>query len=192
MALSKDSQKINQILKSTGCMTISQVCAIMPEKSEKAIRFILSQLYHQNYINFIDHNYLVPYRCQTISREAILGMWAMLDTSPCAEYAINVEQEINTLGPSEFPSMFMYVHKNKLVDVVYIHRDNTSSLLYLEKSIRNRLAEDALNDYSLLIIIEDEALIEQIANVNLSVPNTIALVRLNGDLCQRPSIDYYS
>lgn len=192
MALSKDSQKINQILKSVGCMTISQVCTIMPDKSEKAIRFILSQLYHQNYINFIDHNFLVPYRCGNISREAVLGMWVILDDSPCADCSIDLNKEINTLGPSEFPSMFMFVHKNKLIDVVYIHKDNTSSLLYLEKSIRNRLAEDALNDYSLLIVIEDEALIEQIANVNLSVPNTIALIRSTEDLCLRPAIDYYS
>ncbi len=189
--LSNDAMLINDILKAVKCMTVSQVCTILPGKSENAYRYILSQLYRSNYISFIDHNYLVPYKHEEISRESVLCMWAMLDDSPESDTGIVIPKELQTICRSDFPAQFMYIHDNKLIDTVYIHKDNTSNLLFLQNSILNRIPEEALGDYCVLIVIEDESLIDQVAAVNLAVPNTIALAVQKGDLYERPEFVYY-
>lgn len=193
MALSRDPATINKILAAVKCITITQVCSIFPDKSQNAIRYILSQLYHQNYISFIENNYIVPYRKESISRESILCAWVMLCQDEEADIGIDVNNsmELEMIGSTEYPVQFMYVHKNVLYDVIYIYNENIANLLYVQRDVLNRTTEEGLASYRLIIVIEDENLIDQIAAIKLSIPNIIAVVHAKSDLYMIPEIDFY-
>lgn len=193
MALTKDGAVVNRILTAVGCVTISQVCALFPDKSDKAIRYILSRLYHEGRISFLENNFIVPFRSGSLSRSGILSAWVMLDTDPDANIGINTSDplELEMVGPTDYPCLFMYVHNNILYDVLYIHEDNLANLLYMKRSIQNRLDTDELDHYSLLIVVEDEDLLSKISEININVPVTIAVVSSKENLWERPDIVFY-
>ncbi len=193
MALTKDGAIVNRILTAVGCITISQVCALFPDKTDKAIRYILSRLYHEGRISFLENNYIIPYRNGSISRSSVISTWVMLNNDPEANIGLDTSNpfEIEMVGPTEYPCSFMYVHNNILYDVLYIHEENLANLLYMKRNIQNRLDADELDHYSLLIVIENEELIAKIADVNLNVPVTIALVTAKENLWETPNIVFY-
>ncbi len=204
MYLTPEARLFVNLLQKFHCLTIGQIKKIYGGTGFK-VKPMLAYLCDVRLIKFIDDNFAILQEISSYNPETLYCIWVMLDKID-NQKGIFAQEEIRTACPCDNGIELCFLNKDrmntdsnsKVIEyITYIDNTSIAKLSLIQDTFYNATGvargNEAESQRRYTFVVQDENVMDVIANMNITVPFMIAYIQ--GDISDNenePVIEYYS